>query len=256
MSSISGVNSYSTYSGYGSFASGKRLNSAVDGAAELSIVEKENAQIRGYNAGSNNMESARDMLNVADGALGSITDSLQRMRELAVGASNTATMTDSDRQAIQYEIDQLKQGIRDIASQTQFNTKNILDGSNNDFQLATNANGGETTVNTADATLNALGIADFDVTGNFDIQKIDDALSSISSSRSKIGAQTNGLTYALNYNSNTSYNLTGAMSRLEDLDYPQAISDMKKEETLRTYALMMQKKRQEHEANRMQKMFA
>lgn len=252
---MSGVSGVGNYTSYGNFASGSKIASAADGAAELSIIEKENTQINGYKAGANNMQSAKEALNTSDAALSGITDSLQRIRELALQASNTATMTDSDRQSLQDEIDQLKQGISEIADQTQYNTKNLLDGSNDTFQVATDANGHSVSIKTANATLEALGIADFDVTGDFDLQKIDDAIAKVSASRSSMGAQSNALDYALNYNSGASYNLTGAKSKLEDLDYPQAISEQKKEETLQAYALMMQKKRQEEEQNKVNNLF-
>ncbi len=256
MSSIGAIGSGSSYADYGKIASGKKIQSAADGAAELSIVEKEDAQVRGLNAGAKNIGSAQDMLKVADGAMGGITDYLQRIRELAVQASNTAVVTDSDRANIQMEIDQLKQGISDIASQTTFNTKPLLDGSNTEFQIATNADGASMTVSTADATLAALGIADFDVTGNFDIADIDKALETVSAARSSAGAQSNALEYAYNYNTNASLNMTAAKSRLEDLDMPQAISEQKKQETLQEYALFMQRKKQEEEQNRLHAMFA
>lgn len=256
MSSIGAISSGSSYADYGKIASGKKIQSAADGAAELSIVEKEDAQVRGLNAGAKNIGSAQDMLKVADGAMGGITDYLQRIRELAVQASNTAVVTDSDRANIQMEIDQLKQGISDIASQTTFNTKPLLDGSNTEFRIATNADGASMAVSTADATLAALGIADFDVTGNFDIADIDKALETVSAARSSAGAQSNALEYAYNYNTNASLNTTAAKSRLEDLDIPQAISEQKKQETLQEYALFMQKKKQEEEQNKLHAMFA
>ncbi len=256
MSSIGAISSGSSYADYGKIASGKKIQSAADGAAELSIVEKEDAQVRGLNAGAKNIGSAQDMLKVADGAMEGITDYLQRIRELAVQASNTAVVTDSDRANIQMEIDQLKQGISDIASQTTFNTKPLLDGSNTEFQIATNADGASMAVSTADATLAALGIADFDVTGNFDIADIDKALETVSAARSSAGAQSNALEYAYNYNTDASLNTTAAKSRLEDLDIPQAISEQKKQETLQEYALFMQKKKQEEEQNKLHAMFA
>lgn len=256
MSGISSVSSYSSYADYGSFASGTSVQSASDGAAELSIIEKEETQVRGYDAGSNNIASAQDMLNVADGALEGITDYLQRIRELAVQASNTALLSDSDKAAIQEEIDQLKQGISDIASNTTYNTKNILDGSETEYSLATDGNGNSMTVSTGDATLEALGIADFDVTGDFDISVIDDALSLVSSSRSSVGAQSNALEYAYSYSTSASLNTTAAKSRLEDLDIPEAISDLKKKQTLEEYAMMMQKKRMESQETQMCNLFA
>ncbi|MDE7063177.1 MAG: flagellin FliC5 [Lachnospiraceae bacterium] len=254
MSSISGV-SASSYADYGKIASGKRVQTSADGAAELSIIEKEDAQARGYDAGANNIGSAQDMLRVADGALDGITDHLQRIRELAVQASNTAVLSDSDRASIQKEVDQLKQGIADIAANTAFNTKNLLDGSNMEFRFATDGNGASVTVNTGNATLEALGIADFDVTGDFDITDIDEALSIVTSQRSSAGAQSNALEHAYNYTTGAALNTRASKSRLEDLDIPEAISELKKKQTLEQYKLMMQKKQMEHNVNRMRNMF-
>ncbi len=256
MSGISSINSSTSYMDYGRFASGKKVQSAADGAAELSIIQKEDAQIRGQKAGENNIGSAKDMLNVADGAMEGITDYLQRIRELGVQASNTALMTDADRASIQAEVEQLKQGISDIASQTTFNTKELLNGTYDKFQIATDANGDSKTVTTADATLQALGIADFDVTKDFDLQDIDDALAKVTKGRSSMGAQTNALDFAYHNSTNSRLNHTAGKSRLEDLDFPEAISEKKKKETLQEYAWFMQRKRQEEEANRMRSLFA
>lgn len=255
MSSISSINS-SSYRDYGNFASGKKIQSAADGAAELSIIEKEDAQIRGYKAGENNIGAAKDMLNIADGAMSGIADYLQRIRELGVQAANTAVVTDSDRANIQKEIDQLKQGISDIASQTNYNTKELLNGTYDKFQIATDGNGNSMSVETTDATLAMLGIADFDVTKDFNLQDIDDALAKVSAGRSSMGAQSNALGYAYQYSTNTRLNVTASKSRLEDLDFPEAISEKKKKETLQEYALFMQKKKMEQQANSMFRMFA
>ncbi|MBR2401529.1 MAG: flagellin FliC5 [Lachnospiraceae bacterium] len=254
ISPISGY-SYNSYTDYGKFASGKQIQSAADGAAELAIIQKEDAQARGYEVGANNIAAGKDLLNVADGAMAGITEQLQRMRELAVQASNTAVMTDSDRANIQMEIDQLKQGISDIATQTTFNTKPLLDGSNQELNIMRDGNGNGSSIELPNAMLQELGIADFDVTGDFNIEDIDKALEKVSAGRSKVGAQTNALEYAYNYNKNTGLNTIGAKSRLEDLDIPQAISDLKKNQLLQEYSMHMQKKRMEDEANRMRNLF-
>ena len=257
MSDVSGLgtSSYNSYSDYGKFASGSKINSAADGAAESAILEKENAQINGYQAGTNNIQSGKEVLNITDSALGSINDYLQRIRELALDASNTAIYTDEDRASMQDEIEQMKQGIADVASNTSYNTLPLLDGSNMGMNIATDANGSGTVVSTPNATLEALGIADFDVTGAFDLKTIDDAIQTVSAGRSSVGAQSNALDYAMNYNSNTMENLTAAKSTLEDLDYPQAISDQKKKETLQLYTLMMQRKQQENEEQKVSMMY-
>lgn len=258
MSSISGVSGASNYSLYGQIASGNKLQSAANGAAELAIAEKQESQINGYDAGTKNLQSGKDLLNITDAALGGINDYLQRIRELALQASNTAVVSDSDRQNIQYEVDELKQGIQDIAKQTQYNQINLLDGSRkNGFQLASDANGSSITVNdSSNSTLDALGIADFDVTKNFDLNAIDKAIEKVSANRSKGGAQSNRLDYAINFNSYASFNTTASKSRLADTDYPQAVSELKKQQTLQTYALMMQKKKMENEARKMQNFWA
>lgn len=256
MSSISSINTSISYADYGRFASGRKIQSAADGAAELSIIQKEDTQVRGYKAGENNIASAKDMLNIADGAMAGITDYLQRIRELGVQASNTAVMSDSDRANIQKEVEQLKRGISDIADQTTFNTKKLLDGTYDKFQIATDAGGNSMAVETADATLQMLGIADFDVTKDFDLQDIDDAIAMVSAGRSSMGAQSNALDYAYNYSTNTRLNVTAGKSRLEDLDFPEAISEQKKKQTLQEYALFMQKKRQDDEVNRARSLFA
>lgn len=255
MSGISGV-SGSNYQDYGRFASGKEINSAADGASELSIIEKEESVSRGYDVGADNIGSAQDLLRTADGALGSITDYLQRMRELALKASNTAVMSDDDIRNIQKEIDQLKQGIADVADQTQYNGKNLLDGSNPELNVATDANGGRETVTLGEATLKALGIEDFDVTGDFDLDALDKAIDTVSGLRSDAGAKSNALEYAYNSNRMAAYNSTASRSRIEDLDYAEAISEQKKNETLRDYQMILLRKKMEDEAIKTQNFFA
>ena len=252
MSNISGIGA--NY--YSQIASGSKLQSAADGAAQMSIVQGEKGQINGYDMATRKAQDGIGVLNVADGAYNSITESLQRMRELAVQASITAVLSDGDRQAIQYEVDQLKQGISDIANNTEFNTKKLLDGSNSDMYIQTGANAGQGhTIDTGNATLQALGIADFDVTKDFDIQTIDDALAQVSSNRSSIGAQSNSLDYTIGYNTQTSYNLTKTVSQMEDTDIAKAVSEMNKKQLLNTVNFMMQKKQQENQRQRMNLLF-
>ena len=109
----------------------------------------------------------------------------------------------------------------------------------------TDATGNGMEITTADATLQALGIADFDVTKDFDLTQVDDALARVSAWRSGMGAQSNALEYAYRYSTNTRLNVTAGKSRLEDLDYGQAVSEQKKKQTLQQYAFFMQKKQME-----------
>ncbi len=261
MSAISSVNSYNSYGygynrvSYGNFASGKKVQGAADGASELAIIQKMERQVRGTDAGTDNIQSARNMLNISDGALGQITDSLQRIGELAMRATGPL-LTDEDRSYIQSEIDQLKEGISDIASRTSYNENNLLDGSQTDFNIVTNSDRSNIQVTTGNATLDSLGIADFDVSsGRFDISAIDNALKKVSSLRSQGGAQTNVLEHAYNFNTANALNTTAAQSRLEDLDVPKAISEMRKKQLLQQYQMMMQSKRMQNQRIQMARMF-
>lgn len=245
--SISSINSsQSLYrnQNYQQLSSGKRINSAADDAAGLAIAQKLLTQTNGYDVGKRNAATSQDMVNVAEGGLSSITDSLQRIRELSVQASNTAIYGDAERGAIQQEIDQLKESISDAAKNTRFNTMNLLDGTMGDSHVASNPDGSGMDIHMPNAALAALGIADYDVTGDFDISVIDDALEQVSSARSELGATSNRLDHTMNYNSYASYNMTASRSRIEDLDYGKAVSDMKKNETLELYRIMMQKKQE------------
>lgn len=239
---ISSINSQNTYQSYQQLASGKRINSAADDAAGLAIAEKLETQSNGYDVGKNNAATSQNMINVAEGALGSITDSLQRIRELSVQASNSAIYGDSELNAIQGEIEQLKQGISDVAKNTTFNTMNLLDGSMTGSNIATNPDGSGMKVDMPNATLEALGIKDFDVTGDFDISVIDKALEKVTSQRSELGATTNRLDSAMNFNSYASYNLTASKSNIEDLDMAKAVSEKEKNRILEQYKLMLMKK--------------
>ena len=109
-------------------STGLRINSAADDAAGFAISEKMRAQISGLEVAIRNTQDATSMLQVAEGALGETNSMLQRMRELAVQASND-TLTAQDRSYIQLEIDQLEDQIDRIAKTTQFNKKRLLDGS-------------------------------------------------------------------------------------------------------------------------------
>lgn len=235
--------------GYDNLTSGKRINSAADDAAGMSISEKLKTQSNGYDIGGDNAAAGKDVINVADGALSSINDSLQRMRELAMQASNSALMTSDDRNAIQSEIDQLKQGIQTTARDTSFNTMSLLDGSMADMQLATNPDGTGQSIKLVNSTLESLGIADFNVTGDFSIQTIDDAIGKISEGRSSLGAQSNALDSVMSYNSYTSYNTTSAQSRIEDLDMAKGVTEVKKNEILERYKMLLEKKKMEEDAN-------
>ncbi len=139
-------------------SSGLRINSAKDDAAGLAISERFSTQIRGANQAARNANDGISLAQTAEGALGEIGNNLQRVRELAV-QSRSATNSDSDRQALNAEVQLLKQEIQRVAEQTNFNGTNLLNGkfTNQAFQIG--ANQGET-INIsqiANANINKLG---------------------------------------------------------------------------------------------------
>lgn len=236
-------------------SSGKRINRAADDAAGAAIAQKIIEEYNGLNQATRNAGTFQDMTNVADGALSSVTDSLQRIRELSIQASN-GIYDYSDRSAIQQEINQLKDQISFVGGQTQFNGMNILDGSKTGMNAAINPDGSGMEVNMPTSTLESLGIADYDVTsGDFDISAIDDAISMVSSGRSALGAVSNRLDYAMSNNSYAALNTAAAHSRIEDLDYGKEVTEQKKQQVLLQYSIMMQRKRYEDENGRMIQLF-
>ncbi|MDD6380569.1 MAG: flagellin [Lachnospiraceae bacterium] len=108
-------------------SSGYKLNHAKDNPSGMAISNKMRAQIRGLDRASQNSQDGVSLLNTADGAISETTSILQRMRELAVQAAND-TNTDSDKEAIQLEMTNLRSEVDRISSTTEFNTKNLLDG--------------------------------------------------------------------------------------------------------------------------------
>ena len=124
-------------------SSGLRINSAKDDAAGLAISERMTSQVRGLNQAARNANDGISLAQTAEGALGQVSDNLQRMRELAVQSSN-GTNTQTDRDAMQKEFAQLSSEIQRVSDQTAFNGTKLLDGSFTAVQFQVGANAGQT----------------------------------------------------------------------------------------------------------------
>lgn len=124
-------------------STGLRINSAKDDAAGLAISERFTSQIRGLNQAARNANDGISLAQTAEGALGEVGSNLQRIRELAVQASN-GTNTQADRDALNSEVTQLKAEIQRVAEQTNFNGNKLLDGSFTGVSFQVGANAGET----------------------------------------------------------------------------------------------------------------
>jgi flagellin len=138
-------------------SSGLRINSAKDDSAGLAIASRFSSQIRGLNQAVRNTNDGISLAQTAEGALQESQNILQRVRELSVQAAND-TNSDSDRESLQAEVDQLTSELDRIATTTQFNGSRILDGSFLGSRFHVGANSRETiTVNVQDARSSALG---------------------------------------------------------------------------------------------------
>ncbi len=240
---------------YTHLSSGKRINTAKDDAAGLAIANKMKVQEAGLKAGAENAGMAIGAANVAEGALGGMSDYLQRIRELAVRSMNGLN-SNADKQIYQKEIDQLKQGIEGLARDTSFNEQKLLDGSMADMAIATSPNGGSMHIQMENSTLEALGIADLDVTSkDFSLDAIDRAMDMVTQRRASLGGATNALEYTRNYNHSASINQLSARSRLEDLDFPKAIAKKKQDEVLGQYRVAMLRRQMDQKRKSMTALF-
>lgn len=203
-------------------SSGYRINRAADDAAGLSISEKMRSQIRGLNKASSNAQDGISAIQTAEGALNEAHSILQRMNELATQAAND-TNTTVDRNAIQREINALTSEVSRIASTTQFNTQNLLDGTFSSKNLQVGALNGQKiaididTMNAAALSVNALCVSTFADAGKA-MSAVQKAIEKVSKQRSSLGALQNRLEHTVNNLDNVAENTQTAESRIRDTD--------------------------------------
>ena len=217
-------------------SSGYKINRAGDDAAGLTISEKMRSQVRGLNKASDNAQDGVSLIQVAEGALNETHSILQRMNELATQAAND-TNTSSDRTAIQKEIDQLSSEISRIASTTQFNTQNLIDGNFTGKSLQVGALEGQAitiSINQMNATalsVNSLCMSTFGKAGSA-MTKIQGAISKVSTQRSYLGALQNRLEHTIANLDNISENTSSAESRIRDTDMAEEMVEYSKNNIL------------------------
>ena len=217
-------------------SSGYRINRAGDDAAGLTISEKMRSQIRGLNKASANAEDGISLIQTAEGALNEAHSILQRMNELATQAAND-TNTSSDRTAVQKEIDALSTEISRIASTTQFNTMNLLDGKFSNKKLQVGAlEGQKISIKISTMNAKALGVASlkmesFTKAGSA-MTLIQKAISKVSTQRSALGALQNRLEHTVANLDTTSENTSAAESRIRDVDMAKEMVEYSKNNIL------------------------
>ncbi|KQM27681.1 flagellin protein FlaA [Sphingomonas sp. Leaf11] len=156
-------------------STGKRINSAKDDAAGLAIASRMTSQIKTMAVAARNANDGISMAQTAEGALGEVTNMLQRMKELAGQAAN-GTLGSAERKSLQSEVGQLTAQINDIANKTNFNGINLLDGTVKAVTLQTGSQAGQTTsVSLTSTSATALGLNGYRVEGQATTGRIDTA---------------------------------------------------------------------------------
>jgi len=212
-------------------SSGLRVNSAKDDAAGLAIATRQNAQIRGINVAVRNANDGISLAQTAEGALATITDALQRMRELAVQAQNGSNGT-SDRANLDTEYQQLSAEITRIAAQTKFNGTAIVGASAGAQVFQVGPNGGDTlTITTTTVTTVAGGLTTAALASTA-VGAIDTALDTINTSRASYGAAMSRFSMAIQNLQISGENQSAARGRIMDADFAAETANLSRAQIL------------------------
>ena len=236
-------------------SSGLRVNSSKDDAAGLAIAERMSTQVRGMNVAMRNANDGISLGQTAEGALGKVTDALQRMRELGVQARN-ATNTSDDRQSLDKEFGQLASEIQRVLGGTTFNGKAVLaaDAGTQTFQVGANTTSNDSVdVVTTDLTTNSAitdvagviagtGIPKLDDTPDnikLVINNIDKALKTVSGERANLGASQNRFDAVTSNLAIAVENQSAARSRIMDADYASETANLSRSQILQQAGMAM-----------------
>ncbi len=232
-------------------SSGLRVNSAKDDAAGLSIAERMTSQVRGMSTSIRNANDGISMAQTAEGALGKVSDSLQRMRELSVQAAN-ATNSNSDKDSLDKEFGELAKEIQRVLGGTNFNGLHMLGADAKAFQFQIGANTSTndaidiTTTNlTTDATITAVagtdntgaGRAVIDSTATAAtiktvVDNIDLAISTVSDQRAVMGSAQSRFDSVIANLQSSVENQTAARSRIMDTDFAAETANLSRSQIL------------------------
>ena len=232
-------------------SSGLRVNSAKDDAAGMAIAERMTAQIRGMNVAARNANDGISLAQTAEGALGRVSDSMQRMRELAVQAAN-ATNADSDKDSLDKEFGELAKEIQRVLGGTTFNGLAVLgaDAGTQTFQVGANTGSNDSiNITTTNMTTNAdiTAVAGTDNAGGSRalidntasagdiaevIDNIDTALDTINSERATLGASQSRFDAVVSNLQISIENQSAARSRIIDTDFAVETSKLSRAQIL------------------------
>ena len=212
-------------------SSGLRINSAKDDAAGLAIADRMNAQIRGINVAIRNANDGVSLAQTAEGALATVTDALQRMRELAVQAANGSNGT-GDLANLNAEYQELSSEITRIASQTMFNGKAIVGGGAGAQVFQVGANVGDTLTITTTAVTTVAGDLLSAANANTAMGAIDTKLDAITTDRATYGAAMSRFSFAISNLQITGENQSAARGRIMDADFAAETANLSRAQIL------------------------
>ncbi len=225
--------------------SGLRINSAADDAAGLAISNRFNSQILGTNQAIRNSNDGISLIQTADGSLGSITENLQRFRELAIQAGN-GTLNDSDRASLNAEALQLKDEINRIINTSSFNKVPLFtQAAGLDLQVGDNS-GDTVTVETQDLQhqfqsfgFDSLDLSSADAAQNA-IAVLDQSQDTVNANASTLGALNNRLDNTIAELQSRNVNSEASRSRIQDTDFARETSEKARNDILLEAGLALQ----------------
>lgn len=213
-------------------SSGNRFSSAAEAPAAVAVAAGLSAEIAGLQQATRNTMDATNMMRVADGGAESTSDVLMRMRELAIQSSNDS-FSDADRGLMQTEMDRLVERLDQVAGGTEFNGKQLLNGSEGtlSFQVGTGSDAAsQIDFETQDMSADALGLADASVSTSGDAQglidAVDAAMGQVGDFRAQIGATENQLGASAENLTRATEATSMARSRISDTDMAANSTEM------------------------------
>ncbi len=212
-------------------SSGLRVNSAKDDAAGLAIADRMNAQVRGITVAIRNANDGISLAQTAEGALSTMTDALQRMRELAVQAQNGTNST-SDRANLNTEYQQLSQEITRVAAQTKFNGKAIVGASAGATAFQVGANNGDTLTVVTTTIATVAGDLTTAANASTAVAALDTKLDLVTTNRATYGAAMSRFQFAISNLSITQENQSAARGRIVDADFAHETANLSRAQIL------------------------
>jgi len=225
-------------------SSGLRVNSAKDDAAGLAISNRMTSQIRGMTVAQRNANDGISVAQVAEGSLQTVTDTLQRMRDLAVQAANDGGLSDGDKDKLATEFNSLREEINRIIENTDYNGKKVLNGSisNAVFQVGYSTASDNQIAITIGNLQTASGVSAVLASGAVSIgasgdalnaiDEIDNAIASIDTKRSELGAVQNRFSATIDNLANAIENQSAARSRILDADFAVETANLSRAQIL------------------------